>query len=205
MFRSNATRSLLKRFPKAPVARSSYSAASTKLRNPIPLQQFRNVRPQVQASLGRPTTTFLLFATKSNGPPFDKIDLKAEAKLAGQKIAPHPDLVSLGSSTRHVFEHSQAPPKDESSDEMLGAMKSELKIIKETFSLKDVPRESLYIGAAGVLPYAATSMSTLYLAYDINHAAATGQGYLFSPETARQLLDLVTPIQIGYGAVVSYY
>jgi hypothetical protein len=85
---------------------------------------------------------------------------------------------------------------------MTGAIKADLKTIKETFSLADVPRESLYIGAAGVIPYAATSLSTVYLAYDINHAHDTGRGILFSPETAHQLLDIITPVQIGYGAVV---
>jgi len=85
---------------------------------------------------------------------------------------------------------------------MMGGIKADLNTIKETFALTEVPRESLYIGAAGVLPYAATSLSTVFLAYDINHAESTGNGILFSSETAHQLLDLVTPIQIGYGAVI---
>ncbi len=85
----------------------------------------------------------------------------------------------------------------------MGAIKADLGTIKETFSLADVPKESLYIGAAGVLPYAATSLSTVFLSYDINQAHASGHGIVFSPETAHQLLDIVTPIQIGYGAVVS--
>ncbi len=85
---------------------------------------------------------------------------------------------------------------------MMGAIRSDIETIKETFSLADVPKESLYIGAAGVIPYAATSLSTVFLAWDINHAHATGNGVLFSPETAHQLLEMITPIQIGYGAVV---
>ena len=66
-----------------------------------------------------------------------------------------------------------------------------------------MPRESYYIGAAGVLPYLATSLSTVFLAWDINHAHAAGSGILVSPEVAHQLLALLEPIQIGYGAVVS--
>jgi hypothetical protein len=69
--------------------------------------------------------------------------------------------------------------------------------------LQEVPRESLYLGAAGTLPYLATSLSTVYLAFDINHAGNHGSGYLFSPETAHQILAYLEPIQIGYGAVVS--
>lgn len=65
-----------------------------------------------------------------------------------------------------------------------------------------MPRDALYIGASGVIPYLATSLSTVYLAYDINHAKETGAGYLFSPDTAHQLLEVLEPIQIGYGAVV---
>ncbi|KAE8441398.1 hypothetical protein EG329_004987 [Mollisiaceae sp. DMI_Dod_QoI] len=197
MLRTPATRSLLKSFTKAPIARSSYSAASTKFRNAPTISQLSNRRPQTLQLPARPTTLSLLYATKS-GPPFDRIDEEAEAKLLKEKIVPHPEEVSLGSSTRHVFEQSQGKPENEVS----GGMRHDLETIKETFSLAQVPRDALYIGAAGVLPYAATSLSTVYLAYDINHSHAHGTGFIFSPETAHQLLDLVTPIQIGYGAVI---
>lgn len=56
---------------------------------------------------------------------------------------------------------------------------------------------------AGLLPYVATSLSTVYLAWDINHAAQTGSGFLLSGHTAELLLHIVEPLQIGYGAVVS--
>jgi hypothetical protein len=198
MLRSAATRSFIKSFAKAPISRTSYSATSAKFRNATPLRQLSNKRPQVLKSFGRPTTISLLYATKS-GPPYDHIDPKAEAQFAKEKIIPHPDEVSSGSSVRHVFEKGQGPKEVETES----AMMQDLKTIRDTFALTDVPKESLYFGAAGVLPYAATSLSTVVLSYDINHAHATGNGYLFSPETAHQLLALVTPIQIGYGAVVS--
>lgn len=201
MLRSTPTRSLLKSFAKVPVARSSYSAASVRFRNATPLRQLNNNRPQVRISIARPTTTSLLYATTKAGPHFDKIDTKTEHKLAEARIEPHPSEVSGESSVRHVFEESQGPKVQ--NDEMLGAIKADLGTIKETFSLADVPKESLYIGAAGVLPYAATSLLTVFLSYDINQAHASGHGIVFSPETAHQLLDIVTPIQIGYGAVVS--
>jgi hypothetical protein len=200
MLRSKATRSLLKSFTKAPTARSSFGAASIQFRNASPLRQVNNNRPQVRIAIPRLTTTSLLYATTKAGPPFDKIDEKAEQKLAKEPLEAHPDEVSGGSSVRHVFEKGQR--EGAKGDEMTGAIKADLRTIKETFSLADVPKESLYIGAAGILPYAATSLSTVFLAYDINHAHDTGQGILFSPETAHQLLDLITPIQIGYGAVV---
>lgn len=74
--------------------------------------------------------------------------------------------------------------------------------IKETFDLSDVPRQAYYIGLAGVLPYLATSLSTVVCAYEINHAVA-GYGYLMSSETATHLLHILEPLQVGYGAVVS--
>jgi len=200
MLRSTATRSFLKGLSKAPIARSSYNTASFKLHNATSLRQLNNQRPQVLLSISRPTTTCLLYATKSPS-PYDPLDPKEEKKVLDSKIEAHPDEVSAGSSVRHVFEESQAEKKED--DIMLGGIKADIETIKETFALTEVPRESLYIGAAGVIPYAATSLSTVYLAWDINHAAASGgTGVLFSPETAHQLLDLVTPIQIGYGAVV---
>ena len=48
----------------------------------------------------------------------------------------------------------------------------------------------------------ATSLSTVYLAFDINHAQDWGTGFIFSSETAELLLHIIEPIQIGYGAVV---
>jgi hypothetical protein len=75
--------------------------------------------------------------------------------------------------------------------------------IRETFSLKDVPREAYYVGMAGVLPYMATSLSTVYCAWEINHAAETGTGLLMSERTAELLLHIIEPLQVGYGAVVS--
>ena len=75
--------------------------------------------------------------------------------------------------------------------------------IKETFALREVPREALYLGLAGVLPYLATSLSTVYLAFDINHVSADGSNFFFSQSTAEALLHIIEPLQIGYGAVVS--
>merc|ERR1712098_751955 len=164
MFRTPAARSLLRSLNKAPTARSSYSAASSQFRNTPALRQLSHKRPQVLAALSRPPTATVFYATKST-PPLDHIDSKAEKKIAETIIKPDPDGVSGESSVRHVFEQGQAP-KDESGGEMTAGLKADLETIKETFSLSEVPKESLYIGAAGILPYAATSMSTVFLAFD---------------------------------------
>lgn len=58
---------------------------------------------------------------------------------------------------------------------------------------------------AGVLPYLATSLSTVYCAYEINHAHEFGAGLLLNEKTAELALHVIEPLQIGYGAVVSHY
>jgi len=75
--------------------------------------------------------------------------------------------------------------------------------IRDTFSLEDVPRQAYYVGMAGVLPYLATSLSTVYCAYEINSAHEHGSGLFIDEKTAELALHVIEPIQVGYGAVVS--
>ena len=65
-----------------------------------------------------------------------------------------------------------------------------------------MPHQALYVGMAGVLPYLATSITTVACAYEINHSVA-GYGYLISAQTASTMLQILEPLQVGYGAVVS--
>ncbi|BAE58167.1 unnamed protein product [Aspergillus oryzae RIB40] len=83
----------------------------------------------------------------------------------------------------------------------MAGIKSEAKVIKDTFSLSDVPKEALYLGMAGVIPYVATSLETVYLSYEINRAASLGDGLIFSGQSAELMLHMLEPIQVGYGAV----
>ena len=69
--------------------------------------------------------------------------------------------------------------------------------------MAEVPTRAYYMGLAGVVPYAATAMGTVYCAWEINHSADYGTGFLISEHTAEQLLHIIEPLQIGYGAVVS--
>lgn len=84
---------------------------------------------------------------------------------------------------------------------MMAGVKSDLETIKETFSLKEVPREAYYMGLAGTIPYLGTSLATVLCAYEINHSVG-GQGSILSEHTATHLLHLLEPIQIGYGASI---
>lgn len=60
----------------------------------------------------------------------------------------------------------------------------------------------MYVGLAGVVPYLATSLSTVYLSFDIQYAAHHGKGFLIDGATAEQLLHIIEPLQLGYGASV---
>lgn len=75
--------------------------------------------------------------------------------------------------------------------------------IRATFSLEEVPQQAYYMGLAGVLPYLATSLSTVYCAWELNHAAEAGTGFFLSEKLAEQALHILEPLQVGYGAVVS--
>lgn len=67
-----------------------------------------------------------------------------------------------------------------------------------------MPKEAVYIGLAGVTPYLATSLSTVFLAWNINHYHSTGYSIGMNGQTAEQLLHIIEPIQVGYGACVSW-
>lgn len=69
-----------------------------------------------------------------------------------------------------------------------------------------MPREAFTLGLAGTLPYLATSLSTILLSWNLNLDWPTQSSFLnsilFSHETAAYWLQLIEPIQIGYGAVI---
>lgn len=69
--------------------------------------------------------------------------------------------------------------------------------------MSDVPRDLTNMGLAGLIPYVFTSVTSLFMAWDVNYGATTGSSpYLFSRETAQNLLDILEPVQVGYGAVI---
>ncbi|KAE8321450.1 hypothetical protein BDV39DRAFT_185747 [Aspergillus sergii] len=108
--------------------------------------------------------------------------------------------------TTALIRHASTAPKEgkegEEDTDMMAGIKSEAKVIKDTFSLSDVPKEALYLGMAGVIPYVATSLETVYLSYEINRAASLGDGLIFSGQSAELMLHMLEPIQVGYGAVI---
>jgi len=151
----------------------------------------------------RPVTVALRqYATPTGyGTAYDKIDKKAEEQLAKKPLEAHPEAVSTSSTTRPVFTE-QGVEEQERDVDMMASVRQDVETIKDTFTLKDVPREALYIGLAGVLPYLATSLSTVFLAYDIQRAHEQGSGLLIDPQNAEIFLHIIEPVQVGYGAVI---
>ncbi|KAK5113835.1 hypothetical protein LTR62_003219 [Meristemomyces frigidus] len=150
------------------------------------------------------------WASTIDRPHVDSIDVKAEEEAHNRRIRPTPELVSTQSTTRvynnEVGERSGKPTtkvvKEDEDTEMLAGVKGDLKTIAETFSMKDVPHEAYVVGMAGVLPYLATSASTVLCAYEINHAAEHGTGLFMDEKTAEMALHIIEPLQVGYGAVI---
>ncbi|KIX97384.1 uncharacterized protein Z520_06836 [Fonsecaea multimorphosa CBS 102226] len=127
---------------------------------------------------------------------------KAEKALHDKVLQPIPQAVSSESTSRQVAGELSRPTADDEDVDMMAGIRSDFNTIKETFSLQDVPREALYVGLAGVIPYLATSLTTVYLSFDIQYAATHGQGFFMSGETAETLLHIIEPIQLGYGASI---
>ncbi|ETN37742.1 uncharacterized protein HMPREF1541_07365 [Cyphellophora europaea CBS 101466] len=200
MFRTTASRSIQSLRAQAPrttlsstVLRATLRTSAQPLARPGALSL--TLRNPAQKSMVRYETTY----QKSSFPK--SRDNKAEEAYGNEVIKPIPDLVSASSSI-HPVTGEVGGPKEEEDVDMTASIRSDFKTIVDTFSLKSVPKEALAVGLAGVVPYLATSLSTVYLAFDIQYAAAHGQGLLLSGEVAEQLLHIIEPIQLGYGASI---
>ncbi|KAJ5280886.1 hypothetical protein N7478_006258 [Penicillium angulare] len=133
--------------------------------------------------------------------PAFKAQLTSSARAIRPTTKPSFALAAHKPVTTALIRHASSSSNDGEVDMMAG-MKSEAKVIKDTFSLSEVPKEALYLGMAGVVPYLATSLQTVALSYEINHAAQTGDGLIFSGQSAELMLHMLEPVQVAYGAVI---
>ncbi|XDG02740.1 hypothetical protein ABKA04_002355 [Annulohypoxylon sp. FPYF3050] len=129
-------------------------------------------------------------------------DSEEEKKFSQQKLHSDPKAVTTESSVRHVYE-----PSSQGEQKPVGhGVKDDLETVKETFALSDVPKEPYILGLAGTLPYLATSISTVYLSWDLNTEWPSTSNFvnsiLISHDTAHNLLSIIEPIQLGYGAII---
>ncbi|KAK4120701.1 hypothetical protein N657DRAFT_636413 [Parathielavia appendiculata] len=142
----------------------------------------------------------------STKPPLQPkgIDRESERELAQRKLEARPEEVSSTSSVRSVLESS--PPQPGAEVDVMEGLRGDLNTIKETFALATVPREAYGLGLAGTLPYLATSLSTVFLSWNLNTQWPTQSAFLnsilFSHESATHWLQILEPIQVGYGAII---
>lgn len=198
MLRTGASRIALRAIAAPPLRPAGHIIARTA----IPVQQSSSL--SLVASR-RPQSLLLPQTKPSQVAIFrrafaEKIDRDAEKRYGKERIEPTPETVSATSSI-HPFMGEvggQAPKHDV---DMMAGVAHDVNTIKETFDMTNVPRQAYYIGLAGVLPYLATSLSTVYCAWEINHSVA-GYGFMMSTHTAETLLHILEPLQIGYGAVI---
>lgn len=136
------------------------------------------------------------YATKPANP-------EEEKKWGEAKLKPHPESVSTESSVRHLMEPDQAGGSAKPVSE---GISHDLNLVKETFALNTVPKESYFLGLAGTIPYLATSCSNLYLSWALNTDWPTSSSFLNSilmtHDNARSWLSVIEPLQMGYGAVI---
>lgn len=135
-----------------------------------------------------------------------KAHLTSSARFPARPTSSSLALVARKPVTTALVRYASTAAKDIKVDEdnmdVMAGMKAEMRVIKDTFTLHGTPKEALYLGIAGVIPYLATCLETAYLSYEINRASVYGEGMVFSGQSAELMLHMLEPIQIGYGAVL---
>lgn len=112
-----------------------------------------------------------------------------------------PENVSTASSYRQ-----DAPEPKRSASDVSDSLQTDVKSVKAALSLDEVPREAYALGLAGTIPYFATSISTVYLTWNLRTQWPTDSNILNSillnQETAAQWLSHLEVLQVGYGAAI---
>jgi len=144
----------------------------------------------------------LYYTTRADGPLDAKFSGDPKKYIVEKKKEMDPADVSTTSTIRKVFETpNQTGGQDPNIDESL---KHDFKMIARAISLKSVPREAYLAGLSGTIPYLATSLSTLYLTWNLKQTWAPGvkSVLMISHENAQALLNSLEPLQLTYGAVI---
>ncbi|RMZ86780.1 hypothetical protein DV736_g5996, partial [Chaetothyriales sp. CBS 134916] len=208
MFRTTASRALPRTLRSQTIAKTGPNGPSKLLRAHLQTNASqRSFSGLLSVAVREPLKRSLVqyrSITSYQSPSFVRgRNLEEEAEVGRTKLEPTPELVSLASTTSGAGAEVEArQPRSDEDVDMTGGIKSDFKTIVDTFSLRDVPKEALVVGLAGVLPYLATSLSTVYLSWDIQYAAHHGHGVILSADTAEKLLHLIEPIELGYGASI---
>ncbi|KAI6377702.1 hypothetical protein MCOR25_002426 [Pyricularia grisea] len=187
---------------------------------PIGRKLALEVRPRIPSpSAGRPVVfraARLQYSTKKSTDPEEEyarkvvgVDPEHDRKVAQEKLQPNPDGVSSESSVRHVLEPRRrqiGKGAEEGQDALKKGLGADIETVKDTFNLSGVPPLSYKLGLAGTLPYLGTSLSTVFLSWNLSTQWPTSSNLLnsimFSHENAAYYFQLLEHIQLGYGAVI---
>ncbi|TLS23416.1 uncharacterized protein PpBr36_06135 [Pyricularia pennisetigena] len=198
--------------------RAIESAKVTK--SPIGRSLALEVRPNVPSPfVGRPLVlraARLQYSTKKSTDPEEEyarkvvgVDPEHDRKVAQEKLKPSPDGVSSESSVRHVLEPRRrhlGKGAEEDEDALKKGLGADIETVKDTFNLSSVPPLSYQLGLAGTLPYLGTSLSTVFLSWNLSTQWPTSSALLnsimLSHENAAYYFQLLEHIQLGYGAVI---
>ncbi|KAL7272420.1 hypothetical protein RUND412_004774 [Rhizina undulata] len=123
---------------------------------------------------------------------------KKERQMKEQKKDPKADAITW---LRPPPQPPKTVPPHTPDADIFWGLRGEWQAVKDTFALREVPREVYFLGLVGLSPYVITSLTTYAIAWDMNHAVE-GVGYLFSPATTENLLHILEPVQIGLGAII---
>ncbi|KAI0131509.1 hypothetical protein F4814DRAFT_406293 [Daldinia grandis] len=199
-----STRSFITSSPRAIISPKTSVSLPSRLQNrtAIAATKSSSVYPRAPFSRNIAPIQKARYVTKTQSGFQQGRDPEEEKKIGQRKLESNPEVVTTESSVRHLYEPSgqgaQKPIKH--------GVRDDLETVKDTFDLSSVPREPYFLGLAGTLPYLATSLSTVYLSWDLNTVWPTTSNFLnsilVSHDTARQLLSVIEPIQLGYGAVI---
>ncbi|KAG9251665.1 uncharacterized protein F5Z01DRAFT_260320 [Emericellopsis atlantica] len=196
MFRS--TRPLIRQLRPTPFAKPTSSTPSLAL-------GLAKQKPLVLAQSTRFASNDGKRSQEDQPPPKREIDYEAERKVAQQKLQPDTESVSVDSTTRAKFDG--LPEGGGSANPNVNdGLRHDLGIVKDAFRLSKIPKESHILGLAGTVPYLATSLSTIYLGWDLSQTVPSGSSFkdsiMINHETAQWLLHNIEPVQLGYGAVI---
>ncbi|GAA5836952.1 hypothetical protein JCM11251_004457, partial [Rhodosporidiobolus azoricus] len=169
----------------------------------------RTLRPALRTSV-RPLSTTPTYLSSSS------LFRPSSPRLEASKVAQQPaskDVKEMGKNAaeeaRGVFRtvadgvaaaNNQVSQK--AGKENFGAGDVTADIAAMTSLGRAVPRETITWGAAGLLPYAGTSLATIHLARQAYLAAEMGKTDTIDPEAAYALLEHVQLLQVQYGAII---
>lgn len=126
MLRNGGTRVLVRGLKSSPRFSSPRKLSTIPLSSaslPLPSCSLSLKRPQsLRITEYRPRSLAIQWYATTSGPPFDHIDAKKEAKIAGKKLEVDPEDVSTNSSVRSVFEEGQGQEEVD----MLAGVKQDL-------------------------------------------------------------------------------